>query len=135
MKVDQLLEKLRVEFSLLIEAGFVAVNKKNETLAVTLFNAAQAIEPYSVIPKLGFGFIELNKLEIDNAMKYFTEVLEQEPEHHLAKVFMGMCLAFNPKTRAEGKSYIKVIKQQTNDDHIKHLCEISLLWIDKDFKD
>lgn len=129
-----LTEELKNDFPLLVEAGFVAVNQRDEDSAKKLFRAAQLIEPESTAPKIGFGFIALNKLELDTAQKEFSEVLKKDATHQLARAFLGITLCFNPKTRAEGKKLIEEAMSNTDDPHVKNLGSISLEWLRKDFE-
>lgn len=132
---SNLIKELKNDFPILIEAGFVAVNFKDEDSANKLFKAAAILNPESSAPDLGFGYIALNKLELDEAQKHFKDVLKKEPEHELAKTFMGISLVFDPKTRTAGKEMISEILKVTEDEHVKNLCTVSLEWIKKDFKD
>lgn len=130
-----LLEELKNDFPLLIEAGFVAVNQKDEESAHRLFKAAQVLEPHSNAPKIGFGFIALNKLELETAEKHFTEVLNGDKDHHLARAFLGITLAFNKKTRVRGRELLEEAMKSSDDPHVKNLGEVSLEWMKKDLKE
>lgn len=129
-----LTEELTQDFSLLIDAGFVAVNQRDEDSAKKLFRAAQLIKPESTIPRIGFGFIALNKLELDIAQKEFKDVLSQDPEHELATAFLGISLCFNPKTRADGKKMLQDVLEKTENPEVKNLGAVSLEWLRKDFE-
>lgn len=129
-----LTEELKNDFPLLIEAGFVAVNQRDEDSAKKLFKAAQLLEPESTAPRIGFGFIALNKLELDIAQKEFSDVLKKDAQHQLARAFLGITLCFNPKTRTEGKTLIEEAMAKTDDPHVKNLGSISLEWLKKDFE-
>ena len=64
MDSDKILE-FKEDFSLLIEAGFVAVKQLDETSSIRIFQAAQALSPQSTAPQIGMGYIALNKLDVD----------------------------------------------------------------------
>lgn len=130
----ELVNELKGDFPLLIEAGFVAVNQNDEASALRLFHAAQVLEPMSTAPKIGFGFIALNKLELEEAEKHFQGVLKSDSEHHLAQAFLGITLAFNEKTRSKGRELLEDAMEKSDDPHVKNLGEVSLGWINKDFK-
>ncbi len=130
----KIIAELRGEFASLIEAGLVAVNQGDEDSAIKLFSAAQVLEPDSTAPRVGFGFISLNKLELEKAIGLFQIVVDQEPEHHLARAFLGISLAFDPKTRQRGEELIKGAHKKTDDASVKNLCEVSTAWIEKDLK-
>lgn len=131
---SNLMEELKNDFPLLIEAGFVAVNQRDEDSAKKLFQAAQQLEPKSTAPRIGFGFIALNKLELDVAEKEFTAVLSQDKDHQLARAFLGITLCFNPKTRSKGKALIEEAMSKTDDQHVKNLGAVSLEWLKKDLE-
>jgi len=100
------LDEFKEDFSLLIEAGFIAVKQLDETSASRIFNAAQVMSPNSTAPQIGLGYIALNKLEIKEATKIFEEVLKKEPENHLAQTFLGICFLLNkPKRKKRRKAY------------------------------
>ncbi|MGZ3634084.1 MAG: CdsG family type III secretion system protein [Parachlamydiaceae bacterium] len=128
------LEQFQSDFSLLIEAGFVAVKQLDEISAQRIFIAAQTISPDSTAPQIGLGYIALNKLDLKEAVRRFDAVIKKEPENDLAQTFYGICLLLNKEKRQEGEKLIKKIIAKTDDPTIKALGEISLEWADKDLK-
>lgn len=128
------LQELKDDFPLLIEAGFVAVNQRDEDSAKKLFRTAQLLEPTSTAPRLGFGFIALNKLELDSAEKEFSEIIAQDASHQLARAFLGITLCISPKKRAKGKQLIEEAVAKTDDPHVKNLGAVSLEWLKKDLE-
>ena len=68
------LAEFKEDFALFIEAGFIAVKQLDETSASRLFDAAQVLSPDHSAPKIGLGYIALNKLEVKQATKIFEEV-------------------------------------------------------------
>jgi hypothetical protein len=129
---DAKIKDLKEDFSLLIEAGFVAVKQLDETSAARIFNAAQVISPTSTAPQIGLWYIALNKLEIKEATRIFETVTKQEPENYLAQTFLGICYLLNKPKRQKGKKLIQEAMAKTNDPTIKNLGQISLEWADKD---
>lgn len=128
------LEQFHSDFALLLEAGFVAVKQLDEISALRLFNAAQAVNPTSTAPQIGLGYIALNKLDLKEAVRLFKQVIEKEPENHLAQTFYGICLLLNKQKREEGEKLIHDIVSKSNDPTIKSLGEVSLEWAEKDLK-
>ncbi|MGZ3732867.1 MAG: CdsG family type III secretion system protein [Parachlamydiaceae bacterium] len=128
------LEQFQSDFSLLIEAGFVAVKQLDEISAQRIFIAAQTISPDSTAPQIGLGYIALNKLDLKEAVRRFDAVIKKEPENDLAQTFYGICLLLNKEKRQDGEKLIKKIIAKTDDPTIKALGEISLEWADKDLK-
>ena len=122
----------RDDFSLLIEAGFVAVKQLDEVSASRIFHAAQLISPDSTAPQIGLGYIALNKLEMREATEIFEKVIAKEPENQLAQTFYGICLLLNKQQRHKGEKLIKEIITAATDPTIKALGEISLEWAEKD---
>lgn len=128
------LDQFKEDFSLLIEAGFVAVKQLDEISASRLFQAAQVISPESTAPQLGLGYVALNKLEIKEATKIFEEVLKKEPENYLAQTFLGICFLLTKPKRKKGETLIQESMQKATDPTVKSLCKISLEWAEKDLK-
>jgi len=122
------------DFSLLIEAGFVAVKQLDETSASRIFHAAQVISPNSTAPQLGLGYISLNKLEIKEATKIFEEIVAKEPENYLAQTFLGICFLLTKPKRKKGEKLVRDSMGKTSDPTIKSLCKLSLEWAEKDLK-
>lgn len=131
---DDKMQEFKEDFSLLIEAGFVAVKQLDETSATRIFHAAQAMSPKNTAPQIGLGYIALNKLEVKEAAKIFEEVIKQEPENYLAQTFLGMCFLLTKPKRKKGEKLIREAMTKTNSPTIKNLGEISLEWAEKDLK-
>lgn len=123
------------DFALFIEAGFVAVKQVDEPSARKLFYAAEAIRPDHPAPLVGLGYIALNRLEVKEAVEYFKEVLEMDPDYHLARAFLGIAYLLKKTTRKEGYDQVKQAMKETDDETVKNLCEKSLEWADKDLKE
>jgi len=102
--MEDKLQEFKEDFSLLIEAGFIAVKQLDETSATRIFNAAQAMSPNSTAPQLGLGYIALNKLEMKEATKIFETIIKQEPENYLAQTFLGICFILSKPKRKKATS-------------------------------
>lgn len=131
---ESLFESFKDDFSLLIEAGFVAVKQLDEVSATRLFLAAKAVSPKHIVPDIGLGYIALNKLDVKEATRIFTDVLEREPGNALASAFLGMCYLLTKSKRTEGEALIGKIMKESSDPAIINLCTISLEWAEKDLK-
>ena len=127
-------EDFKSDFSLLIEAGFVAVKQLDEMSATRIFNAAQAISPNNTAPQIGLGYIALNKLEVKEATRIFEAVTEKEPENYLAQIFLGMCFLLVKTKRKKGEKLIQETMSKTTDETIINLGSVSLEWAEKDLK-
>lgn len=125
-------QEFKDDFPLLIEAGFVAVKQLDEVSAARIFNAAQILSPNHTAPRIGLGYIELNKLQIKEATRIFDEVVHQEPDNYLAKTFLGICYLLTKGKRKKGEELIHESMEKTEDPTVKNLGIISLEWADKD---
>ncbi len=132
--MGDILEEFSNDFSLFIEAGFVAVKQLDEISANRIFTAAQMVSPNSTAPQIGLGYIALNKLDLKEAVRHFDNVVKKEPENNLAKTFYGICLLLNKQKRADGEKLIHEIIEKSDDPTIKALGEIALEWAEKDLK-
>jgi Flp pilus assembly protein TadD len=135
MASQDYLEPFDEDFALLIEAGFMAVNQKDEVNSTRCFEAARIIRPDSPAPILGLGYISLNKLELKKASDYFQQALDIDPEHHLAKAFLGVSYMFVESKRKEGEALIKEAQENSDDPTIANLADVSLEWAEKDLTD
>ena len=125
------LDSYKEHFTTLIEAGFVAVNQSDEDSAVKLFKAAEVLKPGNFLPQLGLGYMHLCKLELSQASKIFTNVLEKEPENEIAKAFLGLCLSLNPSEVDKGADILKETDKTTKDPLLKNLTSSALTFVDK----
>lgn len=127
-------EEFGKDFALLVEAGFIAVKQLDESSATRLFHAAQVLNPTSTAPKIGLGYISLNKLELKKAVHAFEEVIKIEPSNMLAQTFLGMCFLLNKAKRKQGETLILQAIEKTDDSTIKKLGTMSLEWNEKELK-
>lgn len=132
MSVEEKIEELKEDFSLLIEAGFVAVKQLDAISSSRIFVAGQMISPHHIAPKIGLGYIALNQLNMKEATYIFEEINKSEPENLLAKTFLGICYLLSKPKRKKGEKIIKEAIEKTEDPTIKNLGLISLEWADKD---
>ncbi|OGN55803.1 MAG: hypothetical protein A3D96_04430 [Chlamydiae bacterium RIFCSPHIGHO2_12_FULL_44_59] len=126
-------KKYKEDFILLAEAGFIAVNQADEDAALKLFRAAELLNPKNPLPKLGFGYLHLHKLELKEAIKHFDHVLETDPKNEMAKTFMGLCLSMMPNSVTKGE---KILEQtvKSKDPMIKELSHSAIDFVDKFIK-
>jgi len=132
MSVEEKIEELKEDFSLLIEAGFVAVKQLDAISSSRIFVAAQMISPGHTAPQIGLGYIALNQLNIKEATHIFEEITKKEPNNLLAQTFLGISYLLSKPKRKKGEKLIKEAINSTEDPTIKSLGEISLEWADKD---
>jgi len=122
------------DFPLFIEAGFIAVKQLDDIAARRLFKAAEVLRPESSAPKLGLGYIELNKMRPQEASRIFESILEKEPKHSLAKALLGVSYLMTKDKKKKGEVLINEAKKESDDPTIQNLADVSLQWMKKDVK-
>jgi tetratricopeptide (TPR) repeat protein len=123
-------KKYKEDFTLMLEAGFIAVNQADEDAALKLFRAAELLNPENPMAKVGFGYLHLHKLELKQAVKAFEEVLEIEPDNEMAKAFLGLCMSMMPNSVDKGE---KILEQtlKSKDPMIKRLAGTAIDFVEK----
>jgi hypothetical protein len=124
----------QTDWILFLEAGFIAVNQADEASALKLFTAAELLNPSSVMPKIGFGYLNLHKLELKKACKSFEEVLKKEPDNEMAKTLLGISMSFSPKLLVKGEKILEEQVRKSRDPDIKRLSETAIDFVDKFIK-
>lgn len=124
------IKKYKEDFILFTEAGFIAVNQADEDAALKLFKAAEMLNPENTLPKLGFGYLHLHKLELKQAVKAFEEVLDKEPHNEMAKAFMGLAMSMMPNAVSKGE---KILEQslKSKDPMIKKLADTAIDFVER----
>jgi tetratricopeptide (TPR) repeat protein len=124
------IKKYKDDFILMLESGFIAVNQADEDAAQKLFKAAELLDPENVLPKVGFGYLHLHKLELKQAVKAFEGVLHKDPTNDMAKTFLGLCLSLSPNQVTKGE---KILHQteKSKDPLIKRLSSTAIQFVDK----
>lgn len=123
-------KKYKEDFILMLESGFIAVNQADEDSALKLFRAAELLNPENTMPKVGFGYLHLHKLELNQAVRYFEEVLEKEPKNEMAKALLGICMGLSPNLVTKGE---KILEETTKskDPMIKNLANTAIDFVEK----
>jgi tetratricopeptide (TPR) repeat protein len=121
--------KYKEDFVLLLEAGFIAVNQADEESALKLFKAAELLNPKSTLPKVGFGYLHLHKLDLKQACKAFEEVLEAEPKNEMARALLGIALTLGPTTMAKGEALIEETRH-SKDPMLQQLSKTAADFVD-----
>jgi hypothetical protein len=130
-KVALKLQEFREDFSLFIEAGFVAVKQSDELGAKRLFCGAQILDRFHTAPQIGFGYIALNKLQIKEALSFFEAILNKE-QNYLAQTFTGICYLLSKNKRKKGEKLIHEAMEKSADSTIQSLGTVALEWSEKD---
>jgi lipopolysaccharide biosynthesis regulator YciM len=132
--MDHEIEPFKKDFSLFIEAGFVAAKQTDEVSSTNLFRAAKELNSEHVMSDIGLGYIALNKLEVKQATKIFEDVVKKEPENYLAQTLLGVSYLLVPAKRSKGETLIKEAMSKTDDETIADLGKVSLEWSEKELK-
>lgn len=134
MSEENILDFFAEDFSLFIEAGFIAVKQLDEIASRRLFKAAEILNPDSPAPQLGFGYIALNKLHAAEAAGIFQEILAKDSEHHLAKTMLGISYLLTKDKKGEGERLILEAREKSSDPAVQNLAEVCLVWLHKDLE-
>jgi len=132
MNEENVLDFFAEDFSLFVEAGFVAVKQLDEIASRRLFKAAEALNPNNPAPQLGLGYIALNKLRVTEAISIFEPIVKKDPEHHLAQALLGVAYLLTQDKKKKGEQLILDAKEKSDDPTIKNLAEVCLGWLNKD---
>ncbi|MBS0585513.1 MAG: SctF chaperone SctG [Verrucomicrobia bacterium] len=124
------LSHFKEDFYLLLEAGFIAVNSADEDSAVKLFRASELLSPENTLPKIGFGYVHLCKLELKQASAIFRDVISKEPENEMAKTFLGICMSLMPTELAKGEKLLSEAAENSKDQGIKDLANTAINFVD-----
>lgn len=132
MNEENVLDFFTEDFSLFIEAGFVAIKQLDEIASRRLFKAAEILNPNNPAPQLGLGYIALNKLRVSEAVSIFESIMKKDPEHHLAKALLGVAYLLTQDKKKKGEQLILEASEKSDDPTIKNLAEVCLVWLKKD---
>jgi hypothetical protein len=123
-------EKYKQDWLLFTEAGFIAVNQADEDSAMKLFKVGEMLNSENSLPKVGYGYLHLHKLELKPAVKIFQEVLEKEPQNEMVKALLGLCMGMMPTASFKGEKFLEEMSKSEDPD-IKNLAETSIDFIEK----
>ncbi len=84
------LDEFKKEIPFLVEAGLLAIKQGDEQSAKAIFDAVEILDPQTTLKKMGYGIIAMQKMDTQQAEKYFKQVLEKEPENYRAQAFLGL---------------------------------------------
>ena len=126
-------KQYKEDWLLFTESGFIAVNQADEDAALKLFKAGNMLNLENTLPRVGFGYLHLHKLELKQAMKVFEEILEKEPHNDMAKAFLGLCMGMMPNMVDKGE---KILEQTTKskDPMIQQLSSTAIDFVERFIK-
>ncbi|MCH9612001.1 MAG: hypothetical protein S4CHLAM102_04830 [Chlamydiia bacterium] len=129
--MPQSISNYKEDFILFVEAGFIAVKYADEDSALKLFKAAEILNEKSQLPKVGYGYLHMCKLELKQAALRFREVLEKEPDNTMAETFLGICLSWTPDQMTEGEKILEKNAKESDDTGIRGLAKSALDFVDR----
>jgi Flp pilus assembly protein TadD len=132
MNEENVLDFFVEDFSLFIEAGFVAIKQLDEIASRRLFKAAEILNPNNPASQLGLGYIALNKLRVSEAVSIFESIIKMDPEHHLARALLGVSYLLTQDKKKKGEQLILDAREKSDDPTIKNLAEVCVDWLKKD---
>lgn len=127
--MSKILEAYAKHFLLLLEAGFVAIKRSDEDSAIKLFTAAEKLQPTNVMPKIGFGYLYLCKLELKKSIDHLEQALKMEPENELAKSILGIAYSFTPEGKIKGEQLLTQISKKSSSSEIQKLSDSALTFV------
>jgi len=125
------LQKYKDDFVLLLETGFIAASQTDEDAALKLFKAAQMLKPDNNLTKVGFGYLHLLKLELQQACKNFEEVLKNDPTNEMARALLGLSTALTVKNADKGEKILEEAMKKADDPSVKNMASTAIDFIDK----
>ncbi len=125
------LQKYKDDFTILLETGFIAAGRAEEDSALKLFRASQLLKPDNTLPKIGFGYIHLLKLELKQACHMFEEVLKQEPSNEMCRAMLGLSHALTTKEVEKGEKLLVEALKKTDDPSVKSMATTAIDFIEK----
>lgn len=125
------MQKYKDDFVLLLESGFIAASQTDEDAATKLFRAAQILQPENVMPKVGYGYIHLLKLELNQACKKFEEVLKSDPHNEMARAMLGLSTSLTVKEADKGEKILHEAMKNSKDPSVKNMASTAIDFIEK----
>ena len=125
------LQKYKDDFVLLLESGFIAASQTDEDGATKLFRAAQILQPENIMPKVGFGYIHLLKLELSQACKKFEEVLKADPHNEMARAMLGLSTSLTVKEADKGEKILQEAMKNSKDPSVKNMASTAIDFVEK----
>lgn len=125
------LQSYKDDFVLLLESGFIAASQTDEDGAKKLFRAAGLLSPQNMMPKVGYGYIHLLKLELKQACKVLEEVIKTEPDNHMARALLGLSTSLTIKDVDKGEKLLEEAMKNSKDPSIKAMAQTSIDFVEK----
>ena len=124
-------QKYKDDFVLLLETGFIAANQADEDAAMKLFRASQLLKPENSLPKIGFGYVHMLKLELKQACQQFEDVLKKEPNNEMARALLGLSISLTTKDVERGENLLKEVQKKSDDSSVKMMANTAIEFVEK----
>ncbi|OGN63054.1 MAG: hypothetical protein A3F09_01520 [Chlamydiae bacterium RIFCSPHIGHO2_12_FULL_49_11] len=128
------LKQYEDDFWNFIEAGFVATNHMDGDSAEKLFMAAHKLKPEHTFPTIGFGYMQLCRLQAKDAVASFQRVLDKEPENEMAKALLAIAKSFTLLEMDNADKMLEELSRFSEDKDIKKLAEIGSNFLNQHLK-
>ncbi|MFS8564541.1 MAG: hypothetical protein LVR00_09705 [Rhabdochlamydiaceae bacterium] len=125
------LQKYKDDFTLLLEGGFIAASHADEDSALKLFKASQLLKPENTLPKIGFGYIHLLKLELKQACHTFEDILKKDPSNEMCRAMLGLSQALTIKEVDKGEKLLLEALKNSDDKSVKSMASTAIEFIEK----
>lgn len=119
------------DFFLFLEGGFIAINQADEDSAVKLFKTCELLRPENPLIKLGFGYLHLHKLELNQACDYFEEVLRLDPKNETANALLGVALSLTPDKVSKGEQILEKTARESSDAQVKKVANTAIDFVEQ----
>jgi len=100
---------------LILELGYLSMQKGSMQQAQVLFEAAQALRPADPTPALFLGMLQFAQEQFPTAEKVYRQILQQHDGYDLARVYLAESLIAQ-KRWAEAEPLLTTVTQKKRDE-------------------
>ena len=84
-----------------------------------------------MLPKIGFGYLHLLKLELKQACQLFEDVIKHEPNNQMARSLLGLSLSLTTKEVDKGEALLEEALKNTDDPTVKNMAATAIEFVEK----
>jgi len=122
----KIIEDIKKDALLLLEAGFIALNHAEYKAAEGLFDAAEALDANRDLCEIGRGYLALHKMQIPKAREWFEKVHKRSPDNQMAATFLAWANIMDEKYHSEGEAACEKILKEAKEPDIKQFANSAL---------
>lgn len=122
----KIIEDIKKDALLFLEAGFIALNQAEYEAAEGLFEAAEALDADRDMCDIGRGYLAMHKMQIPKARKWFEKVHKRSPDNQMAATFLAWANIMDEKHQSEGEAACMKIMKEAKQPDIKHFADSAL---------